>query len=187
MSPQSGACRECLALLPWLGSEFGNTFTLFHQAFRHPCSVTATLQKEMFLADLGSPISHPSSQALARAVSEGIWNAAVKRGSRCRYRCLRYTDSPVDPVITAEQPLVSIGSSSDAATALKDPETLIYFPICWQAFLFGSVRRFDVETQRFRPDTLQRVRRAYIENGRRFLVSPQKLVGSVVESTDRTR
>jgi Protein of unknown function (DUF4238) len=90
---------------------------------------------------------------------------------------LRYTDSPVDPVVTAEQPLVCIGTSTDVASALKDPETLIYFPICWQAFLFGSVRRFDVETERFHPDTLQRVRRAYIENGRKFLVSPQKLDG----------
>jgi len=90
---------------------------------------------------------------------------------------LRYTDSPEDPVITAEQPLVCIGKSTDAATALKDPETLIYFPICWQAFLFGSVRRFDAETERFHPETLQRVRRAYIENGRKFVVSPQKLNG----------
>jgi hypothetical protein len=90
---------------------------------------------------------------------------------------LRYTDSPGDPVITAEQPLVMLGRSADAATALKDPETLIYFPICWRAFLFGSIRRFDVETERFCPDTLQSVRRAYIDNGRKFLVSPQKLDG----------
>jgi hypothetical protein len=90
---------------------------------------------------------------------------------------LRYTDSSVDAVVTAEQPLVCIGTSTDVASALKDPETLVYFPICWQAFLFGSVRRFDVETERFHPDTLQRVRRAYIENGRKFLVSPQKLEG----------
>lgn len=90
---------------------------------------------------------------------------------------LRYTDLPEDPVITAEQPLVCIGKSTDLATALKDPETLIYFPISWQALLFGSSRRFDVETDKFLPDTLQRVRRAYIENGRRFLVSPQRLVG----------
>jgi hypothetical protein len=88
---------------------------------------------------------------------------------------LRYTDSPDDPVITAEQPLVCIGNRTDLATALKGPEALIYFPISWQAFLFGSTRRFDVETDRFQPDTLQRVRRAYIENGRRFLVSPQRL------------
>jgi hypothetical protein len=88
---------------------------------------------------------------------------------------LRYTDSPSDPVITAEQPFVSIGISSDVAAAMSHPDTLIYFPICWQAFLFGSVRRFDVETERFHPDTLQWVRRAYIQNGRNFLVSPQKL------------
>ncbi len=90
---------------------------------------------------------------------------------------LRYTGSPGDPVITAEQPLVCIGNCSDAVAALKDPETLIYFPICWQAFLFGSLRRFDVETEIFHADTLQRVRRAYIDNGRKFLVSPQKLDG----------
>ena len=88
---------------------------------------------------------------------------------------LRYTDSPNDPVITAESPFVSIGTSADVGTALTDPETLIYFPICWQAFLFGSVRRFDVETERFHPGTLQHVRRGYRDNGRKFLVSPQKL------------
>jgi hypothetical protein len=84
-------------------------------------------------------------------------------------------DSPGDPVITAESPFVSIGSSTDVENALADPETLLYFPICWQAFLFGSLRRFDVETDRFPPDTLRRVRRAYRENGRDFLVSPRKL------------
>lgn len=88
---------------------------------------------------------------------------------------LRHTDSPFDPVITAEQPLICMGSSPDLATAVKDPETLIYFPICWQACLFGSLRRFDIETDRFHPDDLERVRRGYIENGRRFLLSPQKL------------
>jgi hypothetical protein len=88
---------------------------------------------------------------------------------------LRYTDSPSDPVITAESPFVSIGTTADVGTALTDPETLLYFPICWQAFLFGSIRRFDIETERFHPATLQNVRRAYRENGRKFLVSPQKL------------
>lgn len=88
---------------------------------------------------------------------------------------LRYTDSPGDPVITAEAPFVSIGNVANAEAAFTDPDTLLYFPICWQAFLFGSARRFDVETDRFHPDTLQWVRRAYRENGRDFLVSPQKL------------
>jgi len=90
---------------------------------------------------------------------------------------LRYTDAPRDPFIAAEQPLVMIGNSSDAATAINDPETLIYFPICWQACLFGSIQSFDVETDKFQPEDLQRARRAYIENGRKFLVSPQRLDG----------
>jgi len=53
---------------------------------------------------------------------------------------LRYTNSPTEPVVTAEQPLICIGRSADVASALKDPETLIYFPMCWQASLFGSIR-----------------------------------------------
>jgi hypothetical protein len=88
---------------------------------------------------------------------------------------LRYTDSPVGPVITADHPFVSIGTSTDTATAINDPETLVYFPICWQAFLFGSIRKFDIETEKFHPDTLRRVRRAYFENGRDFLVSPSEI------------
>jgi len=88
---------------------------------------------------------------------------------------LRYTDSPNDPVITADSPFISIGISTNVETALADPETLLYFPICWQAFLFGNIRPFDVETDRFHPSMLQKVRNAYCENGLRFLVSPQKL------------
>jgi hypothetical protein len=91
---------------------------------------------------------------------------------------LRYTDTPSDPFITAEQPLVMIGTSGpDAAAAIKDPETLFCFPICWQACLFGSIRSFNVETDKFQRDDLQRMRLAYIDNGRKFLVSPQKLDG----------
>ncbi|SRR5258706_5685067 len=123
-----------------------------------------------------------------RAMTEGEiqnWTVSkmreeIKKGSDWLanfHWALRYTDSPADPVITAEQPLACIGNSTDLAMAIKDPETLIYFPIGWQAVLFGSVRRFDVETERFHPDTLQRVRRAYVENGRKFLVSPRKLAG----------
>jgi len=90
---------------------------------------------------------------------------------------LRYTDSPKDSFITAEQPLLCIGNSADLATTLKDPGALIYFPLCWQAALFGSVQRFDVATERLHPDTLQLVRRACIETGQEFLVSSQKLDG----------
>ncbi len=87
---------------------------------------------------------------------------------------LRYTESPSDPVITAEQPVTFIGPKPDIESALTDPDALIYFPICWQAFLFGSIRRFDVETERFYPQTLQAVRRAYFDNGSQFLISTTK-------------
>lgn len=108
------------------------------------------------------------------------WASATHQRSSDSFKAIRgtwprYTDSPNDPVITAESPFVSIGTSADVGTALTDPETLLYFPIYWQAFLFGSIRRFDIETDRFHPATLQHVRHAYRENGRKFLVAPQTL------------
>jgi hypothetical protein len=88
---------------------------------------------------------------------------------------LRYAESASNPFIAAEQPLLFEGRTADRASALKDPETLIYFPICWQACLFGSLRIFDIETGLFDPTDMERARRAYIQTGRRFLISPSKL------------
>ena len=89
--------------------------------------------------------------------------------------CLRYTDSPFDPVITAEQPLVSAGPYNNPVNGLTHPDTLIYFPLCWQACLVGNVHRFDTETDRFVPAFLQTVRRMYRDNKAKFLISPQRL------------
>jgi hypothetical protein len=88
---------------------------------------------------------------------------------------LRYTDSPTDPVVTCESPFISTGGSANREAAMNAPETLFYFPICWQATLFGSIRPFDTETELFHPETLQSVRSLYRENGRQFLISPQRL------------
>jgi hypothetical protein len=122
----------------------------------------------------------PMSEAEAQNWTISKMREEIKKGPDWLtdfHWALRHTDSPGDPVITAEQPLAIIGPALDVETAMKDPETLIYFPVCWQACLFGSLRRFEVETDRFHLNDLQRVRRAYIENGRKFLVSPQKLDG----------
>ena len=131
---------------------------------------------------LGHGVQHDGFRPMTKAEIQdwiiGQMREEIKKGADWLsnfHWALRYTDSPNDPVITAESPFVSIGRSADEGTALTDPETLIYFPICWQAFLFGSIRRFDVETEQFHPETLQQVRRAYCDNERKFLVSPQKL------------
>jgi hypothetical protein len=89
--------------------------------------------------------------------------------------CLRYTDSPFDPVITAEQPLVCAGPYNNPINGLQHPDTLIYFPLCWQACLVGNIQKFDVETDRFVPAFLQTVRRQYREHTEKFIISPQRL------------
>jgi hypothetical protein len=58
---------------------------------------------------------------------------------------------------------------------LQDPETLLYFPICWQACLFGSRRPFDKKTDRFNPQDMQTFRKKYRTFANQFLVSPIKL------------
>ena len=89
--------------------------------------------------------------------------------------CLRYTESPYDPVITAEQPLVCATPPNNPVDALHDPDTLIYFPLCWQAYLIGSVRKFNVETDRFVPALLHLVQKLYRDNSAEFIISPQRL------------
>jgi hypothetical protein len=130
----------------------------------------------------GDGVQHDGLRAMTKAEIQdwtiGQMRAEIKKGADWLsnfHWALRYTDSPNDPVITSESPFVSIGTSPDDGTSMTHPETLIYFPICWQAFLFGSIRPFDVETERFHPTMLQSVRAAYRENGRKFLVCPQKL------------
>jgi hypothetical protein len=130
----------------------------------------------------GDGVQHDGFRPMTKAEIQdwtiGQMREEIKKGADWLsnfHWALRYTASPNDPVITAESPFVSIGTSADVETALTDPETLLYFPICWQAFLFGSIRRFDIETDRFHPATLQNVRQAYREHGRKFLVAPHKL------------
>jgi hypothetical protein len=90
---------------------------------------------------------------------------------------LRYTESTSDPVIATETTFVLIGHSAhkSISEALQASETLVCFPLCWQACLLGSKSLFDVETDRFDSAFLQFIRRAYIDNGLKFLVSPTKL------------
>jgi len=90
--------------------------------------------------------------------------------------CLRYCDSVAEPFVTSEAPLVVEGpAAADIATALQHPETLLYFPICWQACLIGSRQRFDVGTARFASEDMRTFSRKYRHFARVFLVSPTRL------------
>jgi hypothetical protein len=90
--------------------------------------------------------------------------------------CLRYCDSVSEPFVTSESSLVAEGPPApDVAEAVKHPETLLYFPLCWQACLFGSRQRFDVGTAKLGSEDMRTFRRKYRHFAQVFVVSPTKL------------
>lgn len=85
---------------------------------------------------------------------------------------LRYCDSPADPFVIAEVPVMAFGPCSELGEALRHPDTLLIFPLCWQACLFGSRQFFDRETDRFGAEDMKRTRSIYKEKARLFVLSP---------------
>jgi len=89
---------------------------------------------------------------------------------------LRYTESVTEPFVTSEAPLVAeMLPGVSAANAVQHPDTLLYFPICWQVCLFGSRRRFDLGTDKLGTHDMRVARRKYRLFAQDFLISPVKL------------
>jgi hypothetical protein len=82
---------------------------------------------------------------------------------------LRHVDSVNDPFIISEIPFVALGKP------IPHPDTLLIFPLCWQACLIGSLRPFNVKTDRFSSDDIQKVRQVYRDTAKLFLLSPTKI------------
>jgi hypothetical protein len=89
---------------------------------------------------------------------------------------LRYCDFPSDPFVTSEQPLIVRGTSNNLVDAMRDPEALVFFPLCWEACLVGSRMHFDVQTGKFCPQDMRTFRQMYRLNATSFVVSPTRLV-----------
>ncbi len=89
--------------------------------------------------------------------------------------CLRYCDSPSTPFVISEIPFVCLGNKSDLAETLRDPETLLFFPICWQACLIGSRKFFEKEKDRFGNEDMHRVQTMYRKDANLFVLSSTKL------------
>jgi hypothetical protein len=93
---------------------------------------------------------------------------------------LRYCDSPQDSFLTSDGPFVVTGplegqDQQVSWDALRHPDTLFYFPLCWQACIVGSPLQFDVKTDRAHPRFLQRVRDMYREKAKDYLISSIRL------------
>lgn len=85
---------------------------------------------------------------------------------------LRYTDSVTEPFIISELPFAAEGPPGDLKDVLAHPDTLLVFPLCWQACLFGSLRKFDTETDKFDTADMHTTRRKYRAWAQKFLLSP---------------
>jgi hypothetical protein len=90
---------------------------------------------------------------------------------------LRYTNAPADSFVTGPQPVITEGKVEGRGfvDAMKHPDTLIWFPLCWQACLVGSIRRFDEGTLEAPPSLLAHVRGLFRRSTSGFLISPHKL------------
>jgi len=89
--------------------------------------------------------------------------------------CLRYTDDENDPIATTDQALFVIGTVNVPQITmelLRHPDTLLVFPLSWQACLFGSTRKFDNSFDRIDPKLLERVRRDQKRFADRLVIAP---------------
>lgn len=89
--------------------------------------------------------------------------------------CLRYTRSVADPFVTSDQPIVMNGVHPNAGEAIRRHDTLLFFPICWQACLVGSRDKFDKGTDEATPDFLRAVRELFFRPTTGYVISPRKI------------
>jgi len=94
--------------------------------------------------------------------------------------CLRYTDDESDPFCTTNQALFVEGSVADVSTVadigidlLFHPDTVVFFPLCWQSCIFGSPRKFEISYDRADPRQLVSLRNTQKQRANRFVISPK--------------
>jgi hypothetical protein len=88
---------------------------------------------------------------------------------------LRYSNSVAAPFVVTEQPLFLEGAHADVADAFRDPDSLLFFPLCWQACLIGSRQFFHRETDEFCDQDMRRFGTAAMNRAELFVVSPTRL------------
>ena len=88
---------------------------------------------------------------------------------------LRYCSDPEDPFIVSDTACVVEGTYPRLeASIFALPDTLIFFPLCWQACLVGSRRHFYIKTERFASRDLKTMRQRHRDFATRYIVSPTR-------------
>lgn len=111
-----------------------------------------------------------------RAIAEML--TEIKKGAAWLNEfnwALRYCETAACPFVIRETPIIFHGPQATTEQAFRDPESLLFFPLCWQACRIGSRQRFHVDTDMFANADLARIQRMYRGSGKLFLLSPQKL------------
>jgi len=96
--------------------------------------------------------------------------------------CLRVTEDSSRPVITADAPVIALGSVLESP-ALKDdvllhPDTWVVFPVCREACLIGNIGtlfKIEPETGPFQPSGLARLQQHYFKDDYGFVYSPSPI------------
>ena len=88
---------------------------------------------------------------------------------------LRYCETVNDPFVISEIPLMADGPCATSEEAMRHPETLLFFPLSWQACLIGRRTPFDIETGVFAQEDMRRARRMYREKADLFILSPRQV------------
>jgi hypothetical protein len=89
--------------------------------------------------------------------------------------CLRYTDNESEPYCATDEASMVEGTLPAQAVTpeiLANPDTVVFFPLCWQACLFGSPLRFDALYDRAHPQQLVGLRNTQKQRCARFVISP---------------
>jgi Protein of unknown function (DUF4238) len=90
--------------------------------------------------------------------------------------CLRYTVEENDSFCTTDQAVIVIGTAPDQpmnTDLLFHPDTVVIFPLCWQACLFGSPLKFDRPYDQANPIQLATLRMDQKRLAHRFVISPR--------------
>lgn len=89
--------------------------------------------------------------------------------------CLRYTNEENYSFCTTDQAFFAEGTLKHAPVTIdlvRHPDTLLFFPLSWQACLFGSSLRFDTAYDRADPRDIQTLRAKQKRYANRFVMSP---------------
>lgn len=89
--------------------------------------------------------------------------------------CLRYADEENNPYTATDQAVIVQGTLVAPAVTpevLAHPDTIVIFPLCWQACLFGSPLKFEVSYDRAHPQQPLSIREEQKQRCDRFVISP---------------